>query len=164
MKRKTVSFLALLVFARVGFATKDRHPPVTEETLIGVWEAISERDTRVYRMEINREGDSFLAYAVPHGWSWVCKLVKKEVKDGEVFLEFKSLKKKSRVIRIKGEGVAGRDGARDEGVIVAELVMNPDQEPPNVWKLRFIKAPHIEELYGLSKSAEKAIEKAKAAK
>lgn len=164
MRNGIAIVLAVFVLVQVAHATKDRHPPITNETLVGVWEAISERDIRVFRMEINKEGDSFLVFALPRGRTVVYKLSKREVKDGEVLLEFTAIKKSSNVILIKGKGVAGHDGLRDEGVIDAELIMNPDQEPPNVWKLRFIKAPHIDLLYELAVSARKAVERAKEAK
>lgn len=156
--------LAVLVLAQAVHATKNRHPPVTNETLNGVWEAISERDVRVFRMDINKEGDSFLVFALPRGRTVVYKLEKREVKDGEIFLEFRGVKKSSNVIHVKGKGVAGNDGLRDEGAIDADLIMSPDQKPLNVWELRFIKAPYIEQIHNLATSAEKAVEEVKGTK
>lgn len=152
-----LSFIMMtIVFA---FATEDMHPPINEKTLVGTWEAISERDTRVYRIEIKEKGDSYLSYAVPQGWHWVFKLEKMEMTKGEVFLSFADIKNPTKIIHIQGKGLAGRDGARDEGVLYTELIMNPKEKPLNKWKLKFIKTPYIEELYKLSQSAEKAIQK-----
>jgi hypothetical protein len=61
-----------------------------------------------------------------------------EMKKGEVFLSFTDIKDPTKIIHIQGKGVAGRDGARDVGVLHAELIMNPKEKPFNKWKLKFI--------------------------
>ncbi len=147
--------VALVVPALV-FAER-RHPPINKKTLVGTWEAISEGDTRVWRMEIREKGDSYLSFAST-GLRWVYRLEKMEVKNDEVFLSFVDTKDSTEKIYVQGKGVAGRDGiGKDEGVIDTELIMNPDEKPLSKWKLIFVKTPYVEELYKLSKSAEKAI-------
>lgn len=163
MKWLSMSLVVMLVTTVLVFATEDRHPPITKKTLMGTWEAISTRDVRVYRMEIRRQGDSYLSYAVA-GAHWVYKLEKMEVKDGEVFLSFVDPKDSRKIIHVRGTGVAGWDGIREEGGIDAQLIMNPREKPLNKWKLEFIKTPHIEVLHELSKSAEEAIREIKTKK
>ena len=160
MKWLSLTFVVLLVNTVLVFATEDRHPPINRNTLVGTWEAISTGDVRVYRMEIRGQEDSYLSYAVA-GAHWIYKLEKMEVKNGEVFLSFVDPKDAREKIHVRGSGVDGRDGMRDEGVIDAHLIMDPGENPSNKWKLEFIKAPYIEVLYELSKFAEKAIREIK---
>ena len=163
MKWLSLTFVVLLVNAVLVFANEDVHQPINEKTLMGTWEAISTRDVSVYRMEISRQGDSYLSYAAT-GAHWVYKLEKMEVKNGEVFLSFVDPKDTREKIHVRGSGVAGRNGMRDEGVIDAHVIMDPGENPSNKWKLEFIKGPHIEVLYELSKSAEEAIRKIRSKK
>lgn len=162
MKWLSLTFVVLLTTVLV-FATEDGHPPINKKTLVGIWEAISTRDVRVYRMEIRGQGDSYLSIAVT-GAHWIYKLEKMEVKNGEVYLSFVDPKDTREKIHVRGSGVAGRHGMRDEGVIDAQLIMDHGENPLNKWMLEFIKAPHIEVLYELSKSAEEAIREIKSKK
>jgi hypothetical protein len=163
MKWLRLTFVVLLVTTVLVFASEDRHSPINEKTLVGTWEAISTRDVSVYRMEIRGQGDSYLSFAV-RGIHWVYKLEKMEVKNGEVFLSFVDPKNTREKIHVRGSGFAGWDGIRNEGVIDAQLIMDPGENPLNKWMLEFIKAPHIEVLYELSKSAEEAIREIKSKK
>ncbi|UCB56621.1 MAG: hypothetical protein JSV30_05275 [Candidatus Omnitrophota bacterium] len=158
MKQKIVILTCICLFPLSAFASAQKHPPLTNETLFGTWEAISERDVRIFRIEINRKGDSFLSFGMHYSRSGVYKLVKKQVKDGEIFLEFRPLKKNLKAIQVIGKGLAGHDGLREEGIINADLIMDPEALSLNVWKLKFIKTPYIEELYDLSECAKDAIQ------
>jgi len=161
MKYKILALSLIFFITQPVFASVAPLPPITNDTLIGAWEAVGERNKSVYRIEINKEGDSFLSYS-SHGFKYrLYKLIKKDLRRGKIFLEFKEVNGHQTIIHFIGEGVAGeRDG---RGLIKADLIFNPDRTPLykiiwNTSELRFLKGgSDIKRLSELAQEAEETI-------
>ncbi|QBG46377.1 hypothetical protein EGM51_02810 [Verrucomicrobia bacterium S94] len=144
-----VSFLCLLV--SMASSMEDINPAVTTNTLLGVWEAISERDQSVYQLEIS-ENKGCLVFAVRYlKNAMTYHLTKRCVEeDGFVKLEFANAA--GRRITVSGKGYA----RENEGILEVQLDMNPGGKP-NIWNLNFIRISgnltYVEMLGELSRKA-----------
>ena len=94
MKQNVLLWVALIMlsaFPRTGFASKDPMPPITEDSIVGTWEAVYDEDTvRVFRLEINKNGSSMLAQGVSHNVGLISKLEQMNIKSGKVELVFRN--------------------------------------------------------------------------
>lgn len=153
-----VIFCVAVSHSRLAFATSDPLPPVNDRSIIGVWEAISETDLRVFRMQFFSNGRALLAIALPNLEPIRFRLDSKTITEGRYNFVFRQEQGKYE-IRMQGAGVA------DEGFgqLSGQLVMKLDPPPDSTWSLKFIKMreqPYIEQIYGLSQAAKRAISKA----
>ncbi len=153
MLKHTVVKVVLLMglLSSVTKAMEDINPVVTTNTILGVWEAISDRSYRVFQLEISAQ-DGVLTYGTCHlKKPGVYHLTKRHVaEDGLLKLEFAN-EKKERIL-IYGSGLA----TKDEGILEVQLDMNPG-DSPNIWKLDFIRIDgdltYVEMLGELSRKA-----------
>jgi hypothetical protein len=65
-------------------------PPITSETLVGIWEAAPSWSGCAYRLEINRTGPSYLACVIGNENLVYC-LTSSHVENGRVVLQFHCL-------------------------------------------------------------------------
>lgn len=154
---KPTKFLALLFLTLAsaqGFASKDPCPEITKESLAGEWEAVyTASNVRVFRLEFNPRGRSFLYTGISTGpsstMSLVSELQQASVERGKVRLLFSTeeppVKRfaQGRLPTTKGEKLLSGSGnvcGQDGGILDAELVMEPDSPTPRVWPLHFIKS------------------------
>ena len=159
MKRITLlSILAGIVFASPLFGTTALIPPISDKTILGVWEAFHEGDVSVWRLDIHPAKPSLLACTTSYGRNWLFALDHITIIRGVVTMQFKEVRGDA-VIKLSGQGRASENGTR--GYFNVELARTED--PRNVWRLTFTKSPphaetFIASLSRLSRSAAKAIE------
>lgn len=161
MTKRLALFVILLPLSM--FATESLHPAVTSNTIYGVWQAVSERSVRVFQLELNDSGNSYLSWAVPHGHAAAYRLTQMSISEGAFAFTFHSVDTNGGVdtIQVEGTGVAGGDGGLEEGELTTRLIMNPEETPQNIWELRFVKGWTIKDLFALSQDAARAIEESK---
>jgi hypothetical protein len=107
-------------------------PDITRETLVGVWEAAMPTEdsgiaTALYRMEIARDGDSYLVaiYAgpdIPQAVRFVARLTAAEVSDAKINLRFKMRRyhdDKDEDLIFQGSGVSQDDRGAIHGKFTA---------------------------------------------
>ncbi len=85
--RAALCLLACLTLP--SHATQTVYPPLTKETLVGVWEAIFPNRDHLLHMEIRPNGDSYLLWVTVGGSGCSCwRLVASDVRNGVVKLRF----------------------------------------------------------------------------
>jgi hypothetical protein len=152
--------MAIFLAAPTAYAWQDPPPPLTEETLVGTWEATPEDARLLYHIEINKKGDSYLAlfFHPKSPYSSIFRLVSSEVKNGSVKLHFHLVSPKEDALTdlwIEGKGV-GFGG--ESGEIIGTIADNGDNgEPDNKERIVLLKGNWTRRLAELSKKAEKAI-------
>ncbi|HAK59303.1 MAG TPA: hypothetical protein DCO77_02820 [Nitrospiraceae bacterium] len=133
--------------------------PITEKTLIGTWEAVSDDKSHVFRMEIRDRGPSLLVSAGRDGKSPVYKLQKKVINNGKLFMVFSETGNRAGSVQLVGDGTAAGDDGKDEGVINASLVVSSGKRPGTMEKVTFFKGPYLEDVGKMSVAARDALEK-----
>lgn len=114
-------------------ATVEMKPVVTKQTLIGVWEAVSERDIRIFQLEIRADGSGILVDATEfHAFRSSCEMDQVAVENGQVDIMLSD--ETGDKVSIKGSGRAAEEG----GVLEVILDKNPNGTP-NIWELKFYK-------------------------
>jgi hypothetical protein len=148
MKKYLLMIVSLLLISSSVSAAKYKPPPITEETINGVWEAIGvdHGSVRYFVMKIDTKGSSMLVEGTDFNVSFVSPLKSINVTDGKVHLAFASQLKavggryqKDGIIhqitgveRIDGSGFADSDNGTMEVEFAIEL--------ESIWKLSFIKS------------------------
>lgn len=153
-----------------SFASKDPCPPVTEISLVGVWEAVYTEDSvRVFRLEVNSNGKAILSQGIAvspsEGIGQFSELESKSIENGEFDLIFTQQiqagtenngKPHAQNGEQKLSGI-GYSCGNAGGVLDAELVMGQASLFPKKWKLRFIKSVNgvslTEHLFNLHNAA-----------
>jgi hypothetical protein len=112
--------VSVLLAATSAFATQVVDPPINNETIIGVWEALwCENPATLWRMEINKTGKSYLAQITVGAACIVRPLVSSEIADGKVKLHFAAVQGTGNLHGVdfadiwiigSGEGTATRGG------------------------------------------------------
>ena len=97
MKRTAIVAAASLMIcvAPVIRASQDPAPPVTPETINGLWEALSKDDTRVFRLELDA-GRGWLAVGIPFIDPMTFALTDTRWQKGGVELYFRGVGRSSR--------------------------------------------------------------------
>lgn len=160
--------------ARFTVAGQDPAPPVTPQTINGLWEALSERDTRVFRLEL-AQGAGWLAVGIPFIEPMIFALTDTRWQKGDVELHFKGVGSSSRgahgpddptpytaVLRLRGVAWTAPEVRQEGGVLTGVFILCPEQKPENQWKLRFLKEtaiPYLDTISKLSLQAKEAIER-----
>jgi len=160
MKTKFILSTLWFFLGLSAFSTEDRHPPINQKSINGEWEAISKRTIGVFRLEIDTEGKSFLSEAAPYMKPSIYEMTELIFTNEQVYMWFEAIDRESS-ITIKGTGVAGTDGDREEGFLNVELDKNPLGDKPNIWKLEFGKGWTISDLNQLAEQAKSSIDKEK---
>jgi hypothetical protein len=95
----------------IALANEDPLPPLTGDTLVGVWEAVPKDARLVYHMEINKDGESYLAMILaPNAfYRAIFRLVSSEIKEGRVNLHFHTISEKGVLTDVWIEGKAVGD-------------------------------------------------------
>lgn len=165
--RRTIA-VSIALFSLHADATQVVLPPLTVETLRGTWEGLwspgsPPNPTVFYHMEINKDGNSFLAEtSVGTRACLVRRLISSEVTDGKVKLRFASTSAADMPgvifpeVWIVGKG----GGTEDDGMIEATLRHNAGVED----QIYFVKGTWTRDLGEASKKAEEEIKKAAASK
>jgi hypothetical protein len=117
MKRSTIAAIALLIGCSAP-ATQVVYPPLTKETLVGVWEAISVDGhlVTVERIEISKDGPSFFAYQIVGSPAAnVFRMIACDITDRKISLRFREQNppgggSSDWIFEGTGEGT-GQDGA-----------------------------------------------------
>jgi hypothetical protein len=152
MKFRIILAFLLIIFPISASATKYVPPPVTDETIKGVWEAVGVDNGAVtyFVMKIDTKSTSMLVQGTDFDVSFVSPLESMNIKDGKLNLTFRSRLKAvgsyyqkdgmryqiSGTERMEGTGVADSKNGRLE----VELVLEPGAPAQRVWKLCFIKS------------------------
>ena len=153
-------------------------PPVTPETINGLWEALSEDDTRLFRLEL-ADGAGWLAVGIPFIEPMIFALTETRWQSDGVELRFKGVGSSSRgaggaddptpytaVLRLRGVAWRAPEFHQAGGLLTGEFVLSPERPNPSRWKLRFIKdtiSPYLDTICKLSVQAKEAIEQQKKA-
>src|SRR4051794_32556052 len=103
MKRTVIVGAATLAIciAPLVYASQDPAPPITADTIGGLWEALSKDDTRVFRLELEA-GRGWLAVGIPFIDPMIFALSDTRWRKGGVELYFRGVGRSSR-------GAAGPD-------------------------------------------------------
>lgn len=175
MKRTAIVSAAALMIcaARFTCASQDPAPAVNRETINGLWEALSDRDTRVFRLEVDGER-GWLAVGIPFIDPMIFALTDTRWRNGGVELHFRGVGRSSRgaggpddptpytaVLRLRG--VAWREPTlrQEGGLLTGVFVLSPERVNPSRWKLSFQKStaiPYLDTISKLSVQAKEAIE------
>jgi len=154
--RRFIAIIGILLFPFSAAVSQDRPPPLNSDTIVGVWEAVSEDACLLYRMEINKNGESYLALvgAPKAYYRAVFRLVSSDIKEGKIKLHFHDISGKNAMtdLWIEGKGVwyGGEDG-EIRGTIAGNDE-NEEKQP-----IRFMKGTWTRMLAELSKKAEETI-------
>jgi hypothetical protein len=170
VKIALISTAVLLMIAPI-FANEVGPPPITAETLVGVWEAAPVLHGLVYRLEINKRGPSYLAF-VYGSENLVYRLTSSKVSHGTVELHFQCLtdRRQGREFRvhggpemnelwISGKGDAGEKGGIFEGTLRMKDSVYDDDFTTS--PIAFAKPPWTRDLTTQSKKSEALIKAAK---
>ena len=85
--------LALMFGGMRVCATQVVDPPINTDTIVGVWEALwCQNPATLWRMEINKSGDSFLAQITVGSSCVVRRLLSSEISEGKVKLHFEAVR------------------------------------------------------------------------
>jgi hypothetical protein len=167
-----VRYVALLVLtAPLALADEVAPPPITRETLVGVWEGIPTPPCQsvVYRLEITRNGSSYLAFTLGSE-DLVYRLVSSEVTRGRLTLRFHCLTDRRFTFALKGgnpdlndlvitgKGTAADVGGTFEGTLKMRYRKFDDIEATPV---AFCKPPWAENVTEWSNRAKRLLEDAK---
>jgi hypothetical protein len=175
MKIASAALAFIIVDAVRALASQDPAPPVNAETIKGLWEAIAESDTRVFRMEL-ADDSGWLAVGIPFIDPMTFALTQTRWKKGGVELYFKGVGRSSRdahgpddtkpytaVLRLQGVAWTAPEVAQAGGQMTGVFVLNPEKYP-SIWKVRFLKEtaiPYLETISKLSADVKQAIERQK---
>ncbi len=172
MKRTAIVAAASLMIcvAPVIRASQDPAPPVTPETINGLWEAFSKDDTRVFRLELDA-GRGWLAVGIPFIDPMTFALTDTRWQQGGVELYFRGVGRSSRgaggpddptpytaVLRLRGVAWKIPEIRQEGGHLTGVFVLSPDRPNPSRWKLSFQKSTAIPYLDTISKLSEQAKE------
>jgi hypothetical protein len=153
-------------------ATGTPCPLVTEQSILGVWEAVYTADTvRVFRLELHKDKPSLLAQGLPYGKTFVSVLTGKSIAEGRVKLRFKDSMGPLQVVinnqpytmtgedLLEGTGRLCPTKRQGSGVLEVTLTNEPASPDPKQWQLRFIrpeKGELVNELREMSRAAREA--------
>ncbi len=154
----------LILLAPVLFATTTALPPLTQEGLIGVWEAVEETGSiaiGLYRMDIRKEpGESYLVKVRASGTERiVARLVSFQLHEGNVTLRYATAPQgvDKRVREFVVEGYAAGEG--EIGAITGKLrSLRSWSYPESAHDVRFRKGAWTRLLGPVSETAEKLIQ------
>ncbi len=91
-KMAFLTSLCLVCSIRSVHGSQDPVPPLDARTLAGVWEAAGEGGDRVYRLAIDFDGRSYLAFVLADsGLQFVYALTDSQVTDGKLNLRFRNI-------------------------------------------------------------------------
>lgn len=137
-------------------------PKVSESSLVGIWESISPGRTEVVRMEIRKDGSSYIALAIraAEPAEAAIFLVKAlDVRDGKVDIRADDLTKESKysiVVQMKGRADGGW------GLLEGKTVLRDRSTGHAIRELggAFVRSDggYIHDLARLSEAAEQAIQ------
>ena len=156
---KWIAALIAIMFALPlsAAASVDRFPPVTVETVAGVWEAISLHPFRLYRMEFKDSRRATLMMIHDAGPIFIWQLRKAHIENGHVLFAFdeRTSDAKNPSVEVEGEGVASGAGAAGHGVLRVKLTVGPKGPHPSVWTLEFVlgSVPLVERLWSMERAA-----------
>jgi hypothetical protein len=161
----TRALLVLVLSALHTPADEGPAPPITRETLIGVWEAAPSWAQCVYRLDIAPHTDSYLAFT-HYGETLVYRVTSKSVRHGRVVLHFRSVRERRRGCNdlvITGSGRAYSDSGTFEGTLCMydALYAGAPPEMSSV-SLSFTKPPWTRELTHWSQKSEESIKEVRA--
>lgn len=160
--------LAFVTFLLVGtsFGDEAPPPPITRETLAGVWEAAPAGVDCVYRLEISKTGPSYLVFFLGDT-EQTYRLISSEVDHGRITLRFRNVMPQeyrdyhyvpSLVVRAKG--MADKVWGKFDGTLCGKKSFGKTvQSTP----ISFSTASWTRDLPALSKRSEKLLTKAKKA-
>jgi hypothetical protein len=118
---KLLAMAALIASISSVCATTVVHPPLTPETALGVWEALwCQQPATLWRLELNKTGDSYLVQLTVGTEPVVRRLLSSEIVDGKVKLHFAAARSAGHDfseiwITGRGEGTSTRGGISAEG-------------------------------------------------
>jgi hypothetical protein len=156
----------LLVIPMIAFGETRSMPSLTEDKLIGVWEAVmgveSGMGTGIYRMDIRKGAESYLIAVLAGSRSikdarFLCRLTDHDLRDGKLKLRFHIIDKidPDREFLLEGSAV----GEDEMGSIIGKLTITGSRYFPNsngeIW---FKKGSWTREFSEASKKAEDLIE------
>jgi hypothetical protein len=176
MKIASAALAFIIANAAHALASQDPAPPVNAETIKGLWEAIADSDTRVFRMEIADDA-GWLAVGIPFIEPMIFALTQTRWQKSGVELNFKGVGRSSRgahgpddttpytaVLRLRGVAWSAPEVGQAGGQMTGVFVLNPEEKSPSVWKVRFLKEtaiPYLETVSKLSAEVKQAIERQK---
>jgi hypothetical protein len=148
--------IGILISSIVASAWQDPLPPLNNETIIGVWEAVPEDARLLYHMEIKKKGESYLAlfFHPKSPYYSIFRLVSSNIKNGNIKLHFHLLFPKEDALTdlwIEGKGV----GYAEDGNIKGTIAGNGEHQ--NKQAILFMKGTWTRRLAELSQKAESAI-------
>lgn len=169
-----LAIIVITAAARWSVASQDPAPPVTPETIGGLWEALSEDDTRVFRLELS-DGKGWLAVGIPFTEPMIFALADTRWQKDGVELYFRGVGRSSRgaggpddptpytaVLRLRGVAYTVPEIRQEGGLLTGVFVLSPERVNPSKWKLRFQKStaiPYLDTISKLSAQAKEAIER-----
>ena len=167
---KTALVTCLIFLAGISLhADEVGAPPITRETLYGVWEAAPPGTYQVWRMELSRIGRSYLSVTLGSE-DLVYELVSSDVRNGRVKLRFHCLTDRRlhgyprggsddlNYIVITGKGQASeRFGGIEASVAMRYRSIDKMESTP----MTFVKPPWTRDLTPSSKKSESLIKRAK---
>jgi len=163
--RRTKTQVLLLILLQPLFAlgNADLLPAITPTTINGVWESSLEKAGGVWRMDVNTNGDSYLASVGPPNGFYhsIYRLRSWNIKNGDLRLRFSNISDKTDATKeliIEGKGVAGSES----GVIEAKITFKTNFPTPNPsTQITLIKGSWVQTMAALSKQAQDLIAKEK---
>jgi len=161
---KSLSLLILLIPVCILADTKIWEP-LTNDTLIGTWEAVMPIESTmvagIYHMEIGKDSNSYLVGIItaPNEQTWerfVFRLTSAEVSDGKVTLHFRGkYEGKEAEVAFDGSGA----GLSDQGALGGKFrYMNGQAFDGFSGEIWFKKGPWTREMDRTSKEAQKLIQ------
>jgi hypothetical protein len=154
------ALLTVLLSVYSARANEGPPPAITPETLVGVWEAAPSWAQRVYRLDIARRGDSYLAFTYGSE-RLVFRLTSSTVDHGKLVLRFTSLRDRGRGcndLTITGSGTAFGDfGTFESTLRMYDPPYGTDHPELSAVRLSFTKPPWTRDLTRWSKESEKLI-------
>ena len=150
-----IAILIAVVLAPFANANEDAPPPVTNDSLNGVWEGIV-GDWILYRMDIRPRGDSYLVenFSPQKGFQTLYRLVQRDVRSGHLRLRFRKVTGAASManeVTLRGDGYA-YDG---RGELRTKLVQTAGEK--GSYPLRLSKGTRTRILAQMSKQAERLI-------
>jgi hypothetical protein len=159
MKLSRLVAFASLICATPLSANEAGPPPITRQTLCGVWEAVSSANPCVFRLEVNSSGTSYLVFPLG-SYKIICRMTAATVHEGKIQLRFVSLKDsgmKPGAVTITGHGYADKAFGAFQG----ELRMKIPSEEDFVETVSFAKPPWGWQVQQSAKKSEELMREAK---
>lgn len=155
--RRLIAIIGIVLFPFSAVAWQDPPSPLNSDTIVGVWEAVQDGVLLLHRMEINKNGESYLALVPPPKgfYRGVFRLVSSDIKEGNIKLHFHTISAKKTALTdlwIEGKGV-GYGG--EDGEIRGTIAGNGENEEKRA--IHFMKGTWTRMLAELSKIAEDSI-------